>query len=218
MAKQVVAMFDDARAAHLAVRALLDLGLKRDDLGVIAHDAAGVDVEASREQARELLRMQQDAGNAVLGGMTGAFVGLGLATVPVIGPILAIGPYALAAIGAGIGEHFEGWLGALTQFGIPPDDAHVYAEGIRRGGIVVTARAHQDYVQRVVAILSRGAVDIGLREAEWRAGGWQGFDPNAAPYTPEEIRAERASRMPVPIPPARESLPPDAPSRPSMPM
>ena len=43
-----------------------------------------------------------------------------------------------ALAGAGIGAAAGGLLGALTGMGIPEEEAHVYAEGVRRGGTLVT--------------------------------------------------------------------------------
>lgn len=219
MAKTVVALYDDAWNAYEVVRAVMALGIKRDDVGVVFHDAAGVDPAGPRAAARERLRAQRDAGNAVIGGMTGAFVGLGLAAVPVIGPILAIGPLALGALGAGIGVGLGGWLTGLGAFGIPADEAGLYAEGVRRGGVVVSVRTHDDWVRRVVGILAQGRpVDVAARAEAWRREGWRGFDEAAPPLGPEEVARERASRAPGEIPPARASQPTDRPSRPSLPM
>ena len=35
-------------------------------------------------------------------------------------------------------------IGGLTESGVPENDAHVYAEGVRRGGTLVTARVDDD--------------------------------------------------------------------------
>jgi hypothetical protein len=153
--------------------------------------------------------------------MTGAFLGLGLATVPVIGPILAIGPLALGAIGASLGERFATWFGALMAFGIPPQDAGEYAEAVRRGGVVVVARVHEDWCRRAAALLEGAhAVDLGARAEEWRRQGWSGYDDEAPPLTDDEVRRAHASpdlpREHIPI--ARISIAADRPSRPSLPM
>jgi hypothetical protein len=41
--------------------------------------------------------------------------------------------------------------------------------------------------------LSNSGTSVNLRDrgAAWRKAGWQNFDPNAAPYTVEQIRRER---------------------------
>ncbi len=241
MAKTMVAVFDELLDAERAVRGLIELGLRRDDVGVFAHEAAaegaggaegapglGDDAppptatsSSARTRARERLGAQVDAGNAVVGGMTGAFLGLGLATVPVIGPILAIGPLALGALGASLGERFATWFGALMAFGIPAQDAGEYAEAVRRGGVVVVARVHEDWCRRAAIVLERAnPVDVGALAEAWRRDGWDGYDEHAPPLSEGEVRLAHGAhgRLASPIPHARISIAPDRPSRPSLPM
>ena len=96
--------------------------------------------------------------------------------IPGIGPIIAAGPIAAALAGAGIGAATGGLIGGLTDLGIPDEEAHTYAEGVRRGGTLVTATAHTEMqAARAVDILHRhGAVDIEERAASWRQDGWSG--------------------------------------------
>jgi uncharacterized protein (TIGR02271 family) len=85
-----------------------------------------------------------------------------------------------------------GIIGALTQSGISEDEAHVYAEGVRRGGTLVTARINEADRSRYEAILNRSAVDHRQRGAAYRQSGWSKFDPSAQPYTADQVRSERA--------------------------
>jgi uncharacterized protein (TIGR02271 family) len=77
---------------------------------------------------------------------------------------------------------------------VPEEEAHYYAEGVRRGGILVTVAADDDReAEQAVTILKRhGAVDIDERASEWRKQGWQGrFDAGEAqqtvPVTEEQL-------------------------------
>jgi hypothetical protein len=64
-------------------------------------------------------------------------------------------------------------------------DANVYAEGIRRGGSMVTARVPDDREAEVRRILDGyPSVEPGIRGAEYRRDGWERFDDSAAPYVP----------------------------------
>ena len=60
--------------------------------------------------------------------------------IPGVGPVVAAGWLVSTLAGAAAGAATGGVLGALTQAGISDDDAQVYAEGLRRGGAVVSAR------------------------------------------------------------------------------
>jgi len=62
---------------------------------------------------------------------------------------------------------------------------------VRRGGTLVSARVADADRVRYEAVLDRSSVNIRDRGAAWRKAGWQNFDPNAAPYTADEIRRER---------------------------
>ena len=74
------------------------------------------------------------------GGALGALTGLGLMAIPGVGPIVAAGWLVATLTGAAAGAATGGVVGALTQMGVSSEEADVYAEGLRRGGAVVSAR------------------------------------------------------------------------------
>jgi len=128
---------------------------------------------------------------ASAGGVVGLLTGLGLLAIPGVGPVVAAGWLASLAVGAAVGGTAGGIIGALTQAGTSKEDAYMYAEGVRRGGTLVSARVADGDRDRYEAMLDRSSVNIRDRGAMWRKAGWQNFDPNAAPYTAEQIRNER---------------------------
>lgn len=72
-------------------------------------------------------------------------------------------------------EEHHGFLASLRDMFMPDDDRATYAEGLRRGGILVAVEAPDDRLDAVMeAFEQHGAVDLDTREAEWRAGGWSG--------------------------------------------
>jgi stress response protein YsnF len=73
----------------------------------------------------------------------------------------------------------------LADLGVPYDEAHAYAEGIRRGGALVVVESSDDRAERGMAILRRlHPVDIHERTAQWRQEGWTGSDAIAIASTP----------------------------------
>ena len=61
----------------------------------------------------------------------------------------------------------QGFLAGLKALFVPEADRHAYAEGIRRGGAVVTAVVQADRASWVEHLLrDRGAVDLDLEPAE----------------------------------------------------
>lgn len=88
------------------------------------------------------------------------------------------------------------FISALGNLYIPEDDADLYAEAVRRGGILLTARVAEDQIEHAMEILERhNPLDIDARESVWRSQGWSRFDATAVPYTDEQITEERARYM-----------------------
>jgi hypothetical protein len=111
--------------------------------------------------------------------------------IPGVGPVVAAGWLVSTLAGAAAGGAAGGVLGALTQAGVSKEDADIYAEGLRRGGAVVSARVPDRDAPRLQAIMDNSAVNIGERAAAYRRAGWQSFNPKATPYTADQIRKER---------------------------
>ncbi len=129
----------------------------------------------------------------VVGGGAGLLAGIGALAIPGVGPVVAAGWLIATLTGAGAGAAAGGLLGALTGAGVSDTDAHVYAEGVRRGGTLLSvhitdAQTNAAQVEEILA--STHAVDIGQRGSDYRAGGWDRFDPAAASYTPAQAQAD----------------------------
>ena len=72
--------------------------------------------------------------------------------------------------------HPHGFWESLKDFFIPDEDRHMYAEGLRRGGVAVSVETDSAAYDRVLEILDRdGAVDMEERSAGWRQDGWGGL-------------------------------------------
>lgn len=172
MARTVIGLFDNLDQAHRVVQQLVDAGFNRDDIGLVrSNERGGV---ATTDANNKTSDVGKDAGwGAVLGGVAGLVVGLAALAIPGIGPIVAAGPIAAALGGAGIGAVAGGLIGALVGLGVPEEHAQYYAEGIKRGGTLVTVKSPDNMVQRAVDIMNNnGAIDIDKRAAEWRQAGW----------------------------------------------
>jgi hypothetical protein len=116
--------------------------------------------------------------------------------IPGVGPVVAAGWLVATAVGAAAGAAAGGAtggiIGAMTESGVPEADAHVYAEGVRRGGTLVTARVPEDRTTQARAIIERfRSVDVSARGAAYRKAGWSRFDGAAPVYTDEQVRRER---------------------------
>jgi len=186
MAKNVVGLFDNMSDAHGAVQELTNAGFTSDNISIVANNASGesTNYDSAGSEAADGAGAGA-VGGAVLGGLGGLLVGLGALAIPGVGPVIAAGTLATAlgttAVGAGLGAAAGGLVGALVGAGIPEDDANVYAEGIRRGGALVTVQANSDAeADRAADILDRyNVVDIDDRGSSYRESGWSRFDDSA---------------------------------------
>ncbi len=61
----------------------------------------------------------------------------------------------------------------LRDLFLPDEDRHTYAEGLRRGGYLVSVSATEADYERVIDILDdEGTIDIDERASSWRSEGW----------------------------------------------
>jgi uncharacterized protein (TIGR02271 family) len=204
MAKTIVGLFDDFTTAQRVVQELVDAGVGRTDISIVANDAKGEYKQYRADGSSAAEGAGAGAvGGGVLGGVLGLLVGVGALAIPGIGPVLAAGPLAAALgtagastlVGAGVGAATGGLIGGLIGLGIPEEDANMYAEGVRRGGTLVTAKVSDDMADRAAQIMEAdGTVDIDTAGATWRQSGWNGFDMNAKPYSASDIESFRTAR------------------------
>jgi hypothetical protein len=200
MTQTITGLFDHYDDARRAVQDLEAAGVTHRDISIVGHDkgehAGNGRVADVADPAAE------DAGKgagigAAVGGVGGLLAGLGLLAIPGIGPVVAAGwlaATAAGAVGGGlIGGATGGLIGALTHAGVPENDAHVYAEGVRRGGTIVTARVDEPLVPTARNILGDDrTVNVAERRNAYETQGWSSFDEAAPAFTDSDIAAERA--------------------------
>jgi len=184
----VAGLFDDYTDASTAVRELHAAGIPNADLSLVTADqGAAQPPKPSRIATNVANGTEAGAGaGVVLGGAGGLLAGLGVLAVPGIGPVIAGGWLLATAAGATagmiLGGAAGGILGALTASGIPEADAHVYSEGLRRGGTLVTVHVPPEKVDQARAILEdNDCVNIEDRRDALEHEGWKGFDEAAPP-------------------------------------
>lgn len=138
-------LYRDGIEARAVVDELKATGLREGDIGIIATSQ----VRDSRSHT-----VNRSAGvGAALGGAAGLLAGLGAFVLPGIGAVVAAGWLASALAGAVAGGAAGGVVGALIEAGISERDAKVFAEGVRRGGNLVTIRVasqDRDFYQQIL--------------------------------------------------------------------
>jgi hypothetical protein len=182
-------LFDHCSDAQKAIHQLREAGVPEHDISLIANNADkwyAPDYAAGAGKGAAI--------GAGFGGFGGLLAGLGLLAIPGLGPVVAFGWLAAAAAGAVAVGAAGSVIGMMAEAGVAVNEAEVYAESIRRGGSLVSARVTTAERDRLEAILHPSSVDIGKRRESLTADGWTQFDPAAPDFTAEEIARERSRR------------------------
>lgn len=67
----------------------------------------------------------------------------------------------------------RGFWDTIKNSFVPDEDRHTYEEGVRRGGVLLTADVDDDRVDEAVRVLEEAnTVDIDDRSSQWRSSGW----------------------------------------------
>lgn len=170
MSQVVMGVFTDREDAESALIDLEDEKFKVSDISIIMKDQG---------QAKELA---EDTGastaegavsgattGGVIGGIAGLLIGVGAITIPGIGALLIAGPVAAAlgltgaaattVSGAITGALAGGLIGALVSLGVPEEDAKVYEERVREGGILLVVPVSDRKSEEVEEILDQNGAD-----------------------------------------------------------
>jgi len=188
MTQTVTRLFHNYDDAETAVGELRRIGVADDDVSLIASNENGVHSHRVRDGKPDTVGEEaaEDAGKgaelgALAGGIGGVVLGAGMIAIPGLGPAVAFGWLVSALVGAAggalggavVGGAAGGLVGALAHAGVREEDAHVYTEGVRRGGVLVSARVPDDLVQAAEAILdSSNGARAGTRVRQYREEGW----------------------------------------------
>jgi hypothetical protein len=205
MTKTITRVYDDYALAEETVRELQGAGLGASNIGLVASNADGwhrpgsKSVSPIHDKDRDGKDDRAEGAatggglGAIAGGAAGVAAGLGMIAIPGIGPVVAAGWLAALAAGAVGGGVAGGLIGALVESGTSKENAQLYAEALRRGGAIVTAKVSDDDEAQYAAIMDHRAFDVTERGQIWRDEGWTGYDPDAPAYSAEEVARERAT-------------------------
>jgi hypothetical protein len=162
--------------AEQAVRALKSAGVDSSDISLVANHKASEPYFKNTEAEA----VATDAGvGAAIGGGVGLLAGLAGLAIPGVGPVLGAGWLMTTLLGAIAGTATGGFVGALTETGVTEEDAHVYAEAVRRGGTVLTVRSTLGDEITLEALNNANPIDPRAKRADYEKEGWSRFDQDA---------------------------------------
>ncbi|WP_205049017.1 YsnF/AvaK domain-containing protein [Paracoccus sp. SY] len=75
----------------------------------------------------------------------------------------------------------KGFWDSLSDFFFPDEDRYAYAEGLSRGGylVTVTGLASSEYDTALDILDDEGSIDLDERVDTWRAEGWGGYEASS---------------------------------------
>ena len=152
----VVGLFQNQQDAECAVEGLKRLGLDASNIGYAMRDQVNT-VETKMDKTEGEGAVE----GAVAGGVLGALLGAAAALlIPGVGPIVAGGILATALGGAAVGAMAGGLIGALTEMGVPEEEARYYDQEFQAGRILVTAKAVGNFEQATRVMQECGAYSV----------------------------------------------------------
>jgi hypothetical protein len=158
----VLALFSDPSAAAAAGRELRGLGIRREDVSVVArtHDDEGALAQQSGGSPGSEIEDSRAAGRL---GELGAHLLAAIALVmPGVGPIVADGPLA-AGLGEAAGHLAGGVKRTLEDAGLEHDQAEQWSDRIYRGDVLLGAHVDAEAVEAVRDVMTRnGATRVAV--------------------------------------------------------
>jgi hypothetical protein len=150
-----IGVFTTHATAENALQSLRNADINERDLSYIYANDEG---EVKDGQAAEKIGFAAGTGGAVgavIGGIAGIVIANGI--VPGFGSLVIAGPLAealgvvgaTALVAAGTGAAAGGIIGGLTQLGIATEDADLYEDHVRKGGVLVIARTNEVHTKDI---------------------------------------------------------------------
>lgn len=174
----VLGVFADRDAAEQAITSLQDQGYNPKEMSIVVKDAETAESLGDSTGANVAEGATSGAmTGGVVGALAGLLVGVGALAIPGIGAVLIGGPLAAAlgltgaaattASGALTGALAGGLIGALVGLGVPEDEAKVYEERIKEGGVLlaVPVKAGIEDEEAMQSLSNHGATQVRVLRA-----------------------------------------------------
>ncbi len=160
----VLALFETHEAADAAVRKLAAAGVALASISIVGKNYH------SEEQAAGYLSAGDRAWffgklGAFWGGLAGILLGAGFFYMPLVGPLVVLGPLASAIAGgiegAVLGGGASALVGALTTMGIPRNSVVLYETALKAEQFLVSVHSGRNDVPRIAQLLTQlGGRDV----------------------------------------------------------
>jgi hypothetical protein len=172
--RRAFGVFSNRQEAEEALNELKGSGFPMDNISIIARDVDQGAQLGGAEMSDRIGNKDVAASTGIVGEVAAAstlgsvLVGLSSLAIPGVGPIIAAGTVATALVATVASTGVEaaaisGLVRALTDLGIPEEQARTYSDRLHQGNYLVILDATDDEIRRAEAIFSnRGIQDWGV--------------------------------------------------------
>jgi hypothetical protein len=176
MAKAIAGFFRTRAEGEKAREALHQAGFTDQEIGFLAGDVRGHQTPAVGPVLHDEGSTEEAGSDAFKGGLIGLAAGLFAVLLPGFGWLIAAGPLVGAFGGLTAGVAAGGLYGILKDHSISQEEAEFYAEGVKRGGALVTVHGVEEKRETSARKIldDNGAIEVEQLADEWRASGWSG--------------------------------------------
>lgn len=159
--RQITAFFDRRAEADAAIQRLVQAGVPRTDISLVE----GSNTSSAQAAPRGSTNNAYDASRPKTSTAAGLSAGAGdMSSSP--------------------SYEGEGFWASLSRLFMPDEDRYTYAEGLRRGGYLVSVQVSDALHDRALDILDdEGTINVDERAQSWRSEGWQGYRSETQPNT-----------------------------------
>lgn len=168
--QSVVAIYESHTDAEAAIKALEKAGVDMKRLSIVGKDFHSEEHALGFYTSGDRMKFWGGRG-AFWGSLWGMLFGSAFFVIPVLGPIVVMGPLVTWLVGALEGAAVGGAAGvltaALTNIGIPKDSVVKYELDVKAGKYLLLARGGADMVERARSVLcTTGASALTMHPAQ----------------------------------------------------
>lgn len=165
VARTIVAVFDVFGNAERAAYEIKNKGLRTDNISIIVknngnkayyrpNDNDGCLSLTENQSIRYMLSKRERISDGIItggifGGVTGIFVGAASMFIPGLGIAAAASPISGLIFGLIAG----GFIGGLTNFGIPNDKRRVYDSLVSNGNTILSMKVDEERMESIINII-----------------------------------------------------------------
>jgi len=174
MAKAIAGFFRTRSEGEKAREAHHQAGYTDEVIGFLAGDIRGHETPAIGPALHDEGSSEEAGTDAFVGGVIGLAAGLFAVLLPGFGWLVAAGPLVGAFGGMTAGVAVGGIYGILKDLTISDEEAEFYAEGVKRGGALITVHGVSEDREKAARKImdENGAIAVEQLADELRRSGW----------------------------------------------